>query len=103
MTIGPDGQPMQAFRCRSTEKVAHIPILVDSKTGGHIVLWRDIQRAFKNAESIWKGNSLVRFLTDENFEEIIPLRIACHSDDVLDVDMGDTSQMLPLTIDENSE
>jgi len=62
-------QPTQAFRCRSSGKVANIPTLADPKTGEHIVLWRDIQRAFKNADSIWKGSYLLPFSTDENLEE----------------------------------
>ena len=69
MTTGPDKQPMQALRCRSTDKLAHIPTFVDPKTGDRIVLWSDIQAGFKNVESIWKGTSLVPFLKDEQFEQ----------------------------------
>lgn len=69
MATCPDIQPMQELRCRSTDKVAHIPAFMDPKTGGRVVLWKDIQRAFKNAESIWRGSSLVPFLRDGGFEE----------------------------------
>jgi hypothetical protein len=64
-----DKQPLQAFRRRHvTDNVAGIPTLIDSKTGERIVLWSDIQDAFKNAESIWNGMALVPFLKDENYE-----------------------------------
>lgn len=69
MTINPVGQPLQAFRSRSTGEVSNIPTLTDPKTGQYIVLWRDIKSAFKNAESLWNGNSMVTFLTDENLEQ----------------------------------
>jgi hypothetical protein len=64
-----DMQPFQPFRRRHvTDNVADIPTLIDSKTGERIVLWSDIQDAFKNAESIWNGKYLVPFLKDENYE-----------------------------------
>ncbi|KAK3821020.1 MAG: hypothetical protein J3Q66DRAFT_366771 [Benniella sp.] len=88
-------QPTQSFRCRTSGKVANVQTLVDPKTKERIVLWRDIQRAFKNAASIWEGNNILSFLTDENLEEIIPLRIAYHPDNVLEVDMEDTNQVRP--------
>lgn len=69
MTINPVGQPLQAFRSRSTGEVSNIPTLTDPKTGQYIVLWRDIKSAFKNAESLWNGNSMITFLTDENLEQ----------------------------------
>ncbi|KAK3821037.1 MAG: hypothetical protein J3Q66DRAFT_425935 [Benniella sp.] len=96
-------QPKQAFRCRSSGKPANIPTSVDPKTGELVVLWNDVQRAFKNAESIRKENDMLPFLKDENLEEITPQRIAHHPDDVLEVDIGDTSHMLPLLNDGNLE
>jgi hypothetical protein len=64
-----DEQPLQSFQRRPvTDYVADIPALTDPKTGERIILWSDIQDAFKNAESIWNGKSLVPFLKDENFE-----------------------------------
>ncbi|KAF9355475.1 hypothetical protein BGX34_010468, partial [Mortierella sp. NVP85] len=92
-TDSPGMQPKQAFRCRSSGKPANIPTFVDPKTGELVVLWKDIQRAFKNAESIWKGGDMLPFLKDQSLEEIIPLRVAHHPDDVLEVDVEDVSQV----------
>jgi hypothetical protein len=62
-------QPMQGFRCRSTERVVHIPTFEDPENGGRIVLWSDIKAGFKNAESIWKETSLVLPLKNKRFEQ----------------------------------
>ncbi|KAG0246584.1 hypothetical protein B0O80DRAFT_501505 [Mortierella sp. GBAus27b] len=80
-----DEQSVQAFRNRSTGNTVNIPTLVDPATEKRIILWRDIQFGIKNAESIWNGSSLVLFLTDDNFEQIKPLRIVHHPGVVLDV------------------
>lgn len=56
----------QSFRGRSTLKTANIPTLKDPETGEPIVLWRDIKSAFKDAETIWVGDSLVPLLIDNN-------------------------------------
>ncbi|KAK3821161.1 MAG: hypothetical protein J3Q66DRAFT_438072 [Benniella sp.] len=85
MTTRSGDQPLQAFRSRSTGKTANIPTHIDSKSGVRIVLWRDIKSAFKNADTIWRGTSLVPCLTDEDFEPITPLRIAYLPDMVLEV------------------
>ncbi|KAK3821021.1 MAG: hypothetical protein J3Q66DRAFT_437962 [Benniella sp.] len=89
----PEMQPTQAFRCRSSGKIVNIETFIDPKSGERIVLWKDVQRAFKNAESIWKGSCMLSFLKDENFEEITPWRTAYYPDHVLEVDRGDTSQV----------
>ena len=65
----PEMQPTQAFRCRSSGKIVNIETFIDPKSGERIVLWKDVQRAFKNAESIWKGSCMLSFLKDEDFEE----------------------------------
>ncbi|KAF9350202.1 hypothetical protein BGX34_001356, partial [Mortierella sp. NVP85] len=92
MATAPDIQPLQAFRCRSTDRVAHVPTFVDPKSGSRIVLWSDIEAGFENVKSIWKGTSLVPFLKDENFEQVLPLRIAYHPDDELELDTTGTGQ-----------
>ncbi|KAK3821173.1 MAG: hypothetical protein J3Q66DRAFT_426141 [Benniella sp.] len=89
MTINPVDQPLQAFRGRSTGEISNIPALTDPKTGAYIVLWRDIKAAFKNAESIWNGKSMVTFLTDENLEQITPLRITYYPGAELEVVTND--------------
>ncbi|KAG0228366.1 hypothetical protein B0O80DRAFT_501582 [Mortierella sp. GBAus27b] len=95
MAANTEGQPMQEFQRRSSEDVVRITTRVDPRTKERVVLWRDIQSGIKNAESIWNGNSLVSFLTDDNLEEIIPLRIAYHPGVVLEVDVDGHSQLNP--------
>jgi hypothetical protein len=66
---------LQGFRVVSAEStpIGHstifIPSKPDKKTGERIVLWRDIQREFKNADRIRDGNTSVVFTTDDDFEE----------------------------------
>ncbi|KAF9935789.1 hypothetical protein BGZ65_003007, partial [Modicella reniformis] len=58
---------------------------MDSKTGKCIILWSDIQSGFKDVSSIRKGETLVPFMKDEEFKQILPLRIPYHPEVVLDV------------------
>jgi hypothetical protein len=61
--------PVQKFRCPSTDRVLKIAAHLDSETGKHFVLWKDIQVGFENADSIRDGETLVPFLKDANWEE----------------------------------
>ncbi|KAF9923370.1 hypothetical protein BGZ65_008919, partial [Modicella reniformis] len=85
MTTNPYEQFMQAFRTRKTDEVVKITARKDSKSGKHIVLWNDIVNVFKNADYVIEGESAVPFLTDGNFEQIMPPRIAYRPGVVLDV------------------
>ncbi|KAG0349051.1 polar growth protein [Podila humilis] len=57
----------------------------DSKLGQKVVLWNDVQRVFKRVQFIMDGDVAVSFLTDDNFEDLIPLRIGFQPGVVLDV------------------
>jgi hypothetical protein len=59
---------LQEFRDPSTCKTVLIPTRFDNRTGEHIILWRDIQSRFKNAECIMLGDELVLSLVDDKFE-----------------------------------
>ncbi|KAI1299065.1 hypothetical protein EDD11_006549 [Mortierella claussenii] len=86
-------QRTQAFRlCSSSShgpsldaEIRVIPARQDSRTGEHIILWRDIQDHFANAERIVNGDRAVLFMTDDNFEYLMPKRIPYHPGVVLDV------------------
>ncbi|KAG0204737.1 hypothetical protein BGX31_003109, partial [Mortierella sp. GBA43] len=88
----PTGDFLQGFRAvsgpcstpvdNSTIFIASRP---DKKTGERIVLWRDIQREIKNADRIRNGNTSVSFMTDDDFEELVPQRILHHPGVILDV------------------
>ncbi|KAK3815379.1 MAG: hypothetical protein J3Q66DRAFT_441512 [Benniella sp.] len=68
--------PSQLFRTQSSSKVVSIPTRLDTKSGTRIVLWRDVQRFFEHAKYIMCGQDMVLFLTDDDFEELVPQRIA---------------------------
>ena len=68
MSSDPD-ELSQSFRNRLTGDVVSIPAATDPKTGKHIILWRDIQAVFRNAESVRNGKSFVPFMMDENLEQ----------------------------------
>ncbi|KAI8346993.1 hypothetical protein B0O80DRAFT_503113 [Mortierella sp. GBAus27b] len=55
------------------------------KTGERIVLWRDIQTVVKKADHVMCGNTLISFMTDDDFKELDPQRILYHPGVVLDV------------------
>ncbi|KAG0226067.1 hypothetical protein BGX31_007411 [Mortierella sp. GBA43] len=84
-------QPMQALRCKAMDEIMNVPARMDPKAGHYIVLWRDIQRVFENAKFVRNGTSLVPFMTEENFEEIVPQRIEYHPRVVLEVVLGGNS------------
>jgi hypothetical protein len=58
----------QAFRTRLSNETTSIPTRLDSKTGQHIILWKDILQYFKHAEGVLNEGKAVLFLTDDNFE-----------------------------------
>ncbi|KAF9364928.1 hypothetical protein BGX34_012035 [Mortierella sp. NVP85] len=75
----------------SSDEIA-IDTRQDPKTGQRFVLWRDIQLVFRNAQYIRKGGALVSFMTDEDFEDLIPHRIIYHPGITLDVVVVDSEQ-----------
>ncbi|KAK3813949.1 MAG: hypothetical protein J3Q66DRAFT_411256 [Benniella sp.] len=90
--------PSQAFRAQSSSKVISIHTRLDKKSGTRIILWRDIQRLFKHAEFIMHGQDIVLFLTDDDFEELVPQRIAHFPGVVLEVLMSDDGQSDSLSL-----
>ncbi|KAF9187453.1 hypothetical protein BGZ49_004053, partial [Haplosporangium sp. Z 27] len=65
--------------------MTHVKPRLDSKTGEYIILWDDIKIPFKNPLHLWSQNTVVPFLTDENFEFLKPLRISSQPGVILDV------------------
>jgi hypothetical protein len=60
---------LQTLRNRSTNEVIKVAPRKDPKSGEHIVLWNDVKNVFKNATSARIGDTIVSFMTDENFNE----------------------------------
>jgi hypothetical protein len=71
MTSNLAGQPIQAFRCRSTDEVFHIPAIIDTITEQHIVLWSDIQDVLDGAKSIRNGELVVPFMKDDELKKYV--------------------------------
>lgn len=69
----------------------------DSQLHQHIVLWNDILRVFRNALYIQADGALVSFLTNDNFEDLMPLRIAHHPGIQLDVVLEIPPSNIPLS------
>ncbi|KAI7827625.1 hypothetical protein BC939DRAFT_85558 [Gamsiella multidivaricata] len=66
---------VQSFREHTTSTTINSATRVDRKTGARIVLWRDIQIAFSNVLYVMDGRDLMPFLKDDNFDDLLPLRI----------------------------
>ncbi|KAK3825653.1 MAG: hypothetical protein J3Q66DRAFT_436683 [Benniella sp.] len=86
-----DDTNSQALRSSSSSKIISIPTCHDPTTGQRVVRWRDIQQYFENAQGIMNGEYAVTFLTNNNLEDLIPLRIAHHPGVVLEVVFADSS------------
>ncbi|KAI8600117.1 hypothetical protein EDD21DRAFT_141720 [Dissophora ornata] len=78
-------QLSQAFRASSSSRTVTIDARPDPKTGQPIVRWKDVQLVFKDAAYIMTGDAIVSFMTDDNLEDLIPLRIRYHPGVVLEV------------------
>ncbi|KAG0363953.1 hypothetical protein BC939DRAFT_183360 [Gamsiella multidivaricata] len=99
MTIKDSGQQSsQAFRLRvppnssAEAEVVTIPTRLDPKSGQRIILWRDIQLYYKDAQCVMNDGDVILYLTDENFEYLTPLRIGHYPGVILDVIVGSTGQ-----------
>ncbi|KAG0205945.1 hypothetical protein BGX28_002537 [Mortierella sp. GBA30] len=57
----------------------------DKKSGQDVILWSDILKVFKNAQFALCEDEVVPFLVDDNFEDLVPLRIASCPGKIIDV------------------
>ncbi|KAF9931652.1 hypothetical protein BGZ65_004788 [Modicella reniformis] len=90
-------QLSQAFRVRSppgstSSETISIPTHQDSRTGRQVVRWKDILQYFESAKGVMNGEDAILFLTDEDLEDLVPLRIAHHPGVILDVVIGNSEQ-----------
>ncbi|KAF8938439.1 hypothetical protein BGZ58_000892 [Dissophora ornata] len=91
----------QVFRDPTTSRTVPIPTRSD-KAGQRIVLWKDILRVFEDAKYILNNGDSVLFLTDDDFEDILPLRISHHPGVVLDVVVASAIQATAVEPDTSS-
>ncbi|KAG0246576.1 hypothetical protein B0O80DRAFT_169683 [Mortierella sp. GBAus27b] len=90
MAYSADEESVQTLYNRLTKETVKIPVMNDRGTKQSVVLWSDIQSSFENVTSIRIGEILVPFMKDENFNELVPKRIAHHPGIVLDVVVAKT-------------
>ncbi|KAF9352225.1 hypothetical protein BGX34_000122 [Mortierella sp. NVP85] len=83
----------QAFRTQSSSKIISIPTRHDPKSNQRVVLLKDIQLSFEHVvKRIMCGDEVALFLADEDFEYLIPPRIAHQPGVVLEVVTADDNQ-----------
>ncbi|KAF9363664.1 hypothetical protein BGX34_003597 [Mortierella sp. NVP85] len=82
----------QAFRSKASSKIISIPARHDPKSGKNVVRWKDILQYFENAKGVMNGELAVLFLTDDDLEDLIPLRIAQYPDTILEVVVPDDNE-----------
>ncbi|KAG0295721.1 hypothetical protein BGZ98_001265, partial [Dissophora globulifera] len=58
----------QTFRDPSSSTTFTIDTRFDSKTGQHVIRWKDILQVCKNAEFVKDGDRVVSFMVDDNLE-----------------------------------
>ncbi|KAF9363660.1 hypothetical protein BGX34_003593 [Mortierella sp. NVP85] len=87
-----NGTSLQAFRSQPSSQVIFIPTRHDAESGKDIVRWKDIQQYFKDAQGVMNDHNAVLFLTGDDLEDFIPLRIAHYPDVVLQVVVPDGSK-----------
>ncbi|KAK3815375.1 MAG: hypothetical protein J3Q66DRAFT_208502 [Benniella sp.] len=88
-----DPSLVQRFRARYSSEIISIPTRHDPKTRQRVVRWKDILQCFENAKYVMDdGGNTVLFLTDDDLEDLLPLRIPHHPGVVLEVVMPDTGQ-----------
>ncbi|KAG0246136.1 hypothetical protein B0O80DRAFT_498385 [Mortierella sp. GBAus27b] len=96
----------QDFHAHSSSKTISIPTRHDPKSRQRIVRWKDIQQCFADAQYVMCGRDVAPFLTDDDLEDLVPLRIAHHPGVILEVvtsndDQGN-SQTMSATSPSNS-
>ncbi|KAG0244370.1 hypothetical protein B0O80DRAFT_444164 [Mortierella sp. GBAus27b] len=62
----------------------------DARTGRQVILWKDVQTIFKDAQYIRHGERALPFLVDNTFAELNPRRIEAFPGQVLEVVIEDS-------------
>ncbi|KAF9120582.1 hypothetical protein BGW39_011262, partial [Mortierella sp. 14UC] len=69
----------------SLSKIFHLGSHFDEVSGKDIILWDDVQAAFKDVVHVRSGTKILPFLKGRNFKNLDPLRIAAVQGITLDV------------------
>ncbi|KAI8350796.1 hypothetical protein B0O80DRAFT_428350 [Mortierella sp. GBAus27b] len=87
------GTPSQSFKSETSARITTIPTRLDPKRGERVVRWSDIQQCYGDTTKfVMNGQDVVLFLTDDDLENLMPLRIPYHPDVVLVVVTEDQLQ-----------
>ncbi|KAG0007162.1 hypothetical protein BGZ65_001707 [Modicella reniformis] len=86
----PTQQTIRVYNDRSRPPI-NIVSRFDTRTERQIVLWKDVQTIFKNAQYIRRGEQALSFLVDDNFDELKPRRIEAYPGEVLEVVLESTN------------
>ncbi|KAF9081587.1 hypothetical protein BGX27_004843, partial [Mortierella sp. AM989] len=93
---------MQAFQARSSPEILHIRTHLDKRTRERIVLWHEIQQAYKHISYVLNGKAVVPYMTDDDYNPMTPLRIEYHANTVLEVVLEDKGSAINSTLGSNS-
>ncbi|KAG0350313.1 hypothetical protein BGZ54_003904, partial [Gamsiella multidivaricata] len=96
-------QHSQAFRLSTWNEIVYINTRLDKSTGQYVILWRDVQMLFHNPRYIMNERSLVHFMTDDNFEDLEPLRISYQPGIILDVVTEAVDQSAEILVPKSAE
>ncbi|KAI7818772.1 hypothetical protein BC939DRAFT_521495 [Gamsiella multidivaricata] len=82
--------PSQTFRISSSgtspaSSIIKINTRLDRRTGQYVIPWKGIRRVFENMQYVKQGDSVVSFVSDDEFERLSPPRITPWPDVVLNV------------------
>ncbi|KAG0329760.1 hypothetical protein BGZ99_000495 [Dissophora globulifera] len=91
------GPATQSFREERSSRTFTIDALYDKKTGQHVIRWTDVLQVCKGASYVSSNGKLVPFLTDEDLENLIPLRIAYQQDTIFDVVFAATAHIMDIS------
>ncbi|KAG0064075.1 AAA ATPase cdc48 [Linnemannia elongata] len=96
----PPKSELQGFRAIYTQdptpplspsSPVYIATRYDPNLKRNIILWSDVLRIFEKAQYVLHDQVSLSFIADDNFQDIIPLRIEAKTDVVLDVVMNGTN------------
>ncbi|KAG0201148.1 Vacuolar protein 8 [Mortierella sp. GBA30] len=63
----------------------HIRTRYDLKSDAYFIRWKDIQQVFDGAKYVMNGQTAISFMTDSNFEDLVPERIEYHPGVTLEI------------------
>ncbi|GJJ71526.1 hypothetical protein EMPS_03876 [Entomortierella parvispora] len=89
----PNARIFQAVQHSASQEQHNISTVTDPVTGDQVVLWDDVLLVFEDARFARDHVATIPFLRGDNFQELVPRRIAHYPDTVLEIVLkGETSR-----------